>query len=663
MIEMRRVALELSINSEVSSLLNMREVENQQHFQFYMLHKRLKEYSITNSYIEDIAVGYLDTGTVITNKGVYDSIEQFCTYIGDSQLPDFFKSRASKASFLITGHDKRKENCLAYLLSLPLEPKSSNNAFIFIRQNGNIMAPLYQNLGNRLFQIQKADRTIILGASSFLDAHSERLITLRVPSEISPVEYLYIIDDREYMQAVNRINTVAIFSMILVLGVCIIILTISIRRNYYPVRRLMRNLGISKQQPSFVYHNEFELIEKNLLDIQQEKERLIEEADKNAPAIRELLLSQILLGDMSDVDAGATELDLSCGSAFAVVVILPYQYLYLFKQNGEEQENYFMLQYIVRNMFQDFQENKVNVYHTTIDHHFCELLSGDPDNLKNRVERLNELSKLLHQSFGVEVYIGVSLTLNGVRNLSKCFQKAMEAVECAKLRRMPVVIYGKQYSPSSTGHFWDSETARKLKNTISIGDFESALCLLSHLYQMSFYMNQPVNEAKQYMGLTFQILCASFENLKANNPHVSAPYNRIIEQFSYCDNFDQFYICALHALIDAEYIWEQNSLTNEDALKQSILSYIEGEYQHYELNVNSTAEHFGMTSSAMSMAFKKMTGIGLLNYINQVRIAHAKEMLKQGASVSQVAKAVGYNDASAFIRNFKKHEGISPGKY
>ena len=56
-------------------------------------------------------------------------------------------------------------------------------------------------------------------------------------------------------------------------------------------------------------------------------------------------------------------------------------------------------------------------------------------------------------------------------------------------------------------------------------------------------------------------------------------------------------------------------------------------------------------------------GCGVLEYIHRVRLKHAKEQLKEGNSVKQVASAVGYTDTQALTRAFKRYEGVTPSQY
>jgi AraC-like DNA-binding protein len=56
-------------------------------------------------------------------------------------------------------------------------------------------------------------------------------------------------------------------------------------------------------------------------------------------------------------------------------------------------------------------------------------------------------------------------------------------------------------------------------------------------------------------------------------------------------------------------------------------------------------------------------GVGLLEYIQKLRVDKAKELLNAGASVNDAAVGSGYLDAKALTRTFKRYEGITPGAY
>lgn len=83
-----------------------------------------------------------------------------------------------------------------------------------------------------------------------------------------------------------------------------------------------------------------------------------------------------------------------------------------------------------------------------------------------------------------------------------------------------------------------------------------------------------------------------------------------------------------------------------------------------ELNVSTIADRFDLHPNYLSRLFKQQVGIGLLDYINMVRIEEAKKLLKsEYGNLETIARKVGYTNVKTFTRVFTKTEGITPGKY
>lgn len=88
--------------------------------------------------------------------------------------------------------------------------------------------------------------------------------------------------------------------------------------------------------------------------------------------------------------------------------------------------------------------------------------------------------------------------------------------------------------------------------------------------------------------------------------------------------------------------------------------------QNYRANVviSELAEKFKLSVRSLNRRFKLATNTPPLQYLQQLRIEHAKELLKQSnLAVSEVADMVGYQDASYFTSLFKKTNAITPNEY
>lgn len=83
-----------------------------------------------------------------------------------------------------------------------------------------------------------------------------------------------------------------------------------------------------------------------------------------------------------------------------------------------------------------------------------------------------------------------------------------------------------------------------------------------------------------------------------------------------------------------------------------------------DLSLNFLAHKFGMCASYFSKQFKKITGVGLNEYVNLMRINAAQRLLSATSlSVTRVAMEVGFNDSNYFAAVFKKTVGITPKRF
>jgi len=88
--------------------------------------------------------------------------------------------------------------------------------------------------------------------------------------------------------------------------------------------------------------------------------------------------------------------------------------------------------------------------------------------------------------------------------------------------------------------------------------------------------------------------------------------------------------------------------------------------QHFgeDLSLAQVAQAAGMCTFYFCKQFKKATGCSFTEYLNRIRIEHAREaLLKPQARVSEVAYEVGFQSLTHFNRVFKKLAGESPTSY
>lgn len=111
----------------------------------------------------------------------------------------------------------------------------------------------------------------------------------------------------------------------------------------------------------------------------------------------------------------------------------------------------------------------------------------------------------------------------------------------------------------------------------------------------------------------------------------------------------------------------QEEVIEQKEEKVPVIEQIITEIQeHYTENITLTelAKKYGISVGYLSSLIKENVGLYYSDYVTARRIQKAKELLEdERLSMEQIAEQTGFRDHFYFIKVFKKHTGITPGKY
>jgi two-component system response regulator YesN len=92
--------------------------------------------------------------------------------------------------------------------------------------------------------------------------------------------------------------------------------------------------------------------------------------------------------------------------------------------------------------------------------------------------------------------------------------------------------------------------------------------------------------------------------------------------------------------------------------------YIEQHYAEPDLSLNDVAAQANLSASHFSAVFSQETDQTFKEYLTEIRIRKAKELLRMTTLRSaDIAYQVGYNDPHYFSSVFKKKTGLSPMEF
>ena len=91
--------------------------------------------------------------------------------------------------------------------------------------------------------------------------------------------------------------------------------------------------------------------------------------------------------------------------------------------------------------------------------------------------------------------------------------------------------------------------------------------------------------------------------------------------------------------------------------------HVEQNYRQ-KITVEELAERSGYSTSHFARVFTNIYGTSPIQYVNQIRIIHAKNLLRTGQyTLAQIAQECGFSNVYYFSRCFKQITGTTPGKW
>src|SRR5699024_8108731 len=99
---------------------------------------------------------------------------------------------------------------------------------------------------------------------------------------------------------------------------------------------------------------------------------------------------------------------------------------------------------------------------------------------------------------------------------------------------------------------------------------------------------------------------------------------------------------------EAEY---ENAAIQVDQIEK----ILQENYTSPDFSISSLADHFNVSIAYMSYLFKKNYKVNFIDYLWELRMNKAKEMLSMtNTNINEISIAVGYLNTSSFRRRFKQ---------
>lgn len=148
---------------------------------------------------------------------------------------------------------------------------------------------------------------------------------------------------------------------------------------------------------------------------------------------------------------------------------------------------------------------------------------------------------------------------------------------------------------------------------------------------------------------------------KSKNYNPESKKQELEEALSSIDGSKKY---VVQLLSEAMLLRDNAALSRYKGMLSNVVSHMKENFSNPELNLNTVAQIANVTPTHFSAVFSQQMGKTFVEYLTELRIEKAKELLcctSDGSS--EIALKVGYNDPHYFSFLFKKINGCSPRDY
>jgi YesN/AraC family two-component response regulator len=303
------------------------------------------------------------------------------------------------------------------------------------------------------------------------------------------------------------------------------------------------------------------------------------------------------------------------------------------------------------------------------------ILSGSPNSMERwRSENIDDWKDTLEEGLGqakdfiehrfrIQFTVAVSDVQTGSPGIHQAFMQALEALEYRMVVGEGQIVWYSDIKNTHNTYSYSVNQELVLLNLLKSGSYEEARKLVLEVLDHSFGQAQISMEMLKCVMIDLvSTMLKSMDN-EQNGMKIweeMRPVRRILK----CNTRMEIETELLDMIkricdyAEGKYIALSNS-----SMGDKVAEFVEAHFANPDLNVSLLGSHFSITPQYVSKLFKEQTGQGLHEYITLTRLKHAKRMLLEGTNIDETAQRVGFASSSAFIRVFKKYEGVTPGKF
>lgn len=327
-----------------------------------------------------------------------------------------------------------------------------------------------------------------------------------------------------------------------------------------------------------------------------------------------------------------------------------------------------LFQFAILNIAEEIVSRKYRCSAVDMKNQNLVLLVSSPDTISNTgplEALLSEAQDVVKSYYKITFGAAISSPIRSYQDITRHYLLAQQHSQYHLVfgRKSIVVPHLLQSNLENKAFHFPQEIERRLSEAFKAGDtamFSEALDRsIEHISKLHYDF---ILYSISHMAV---IIRAALHEVNSNRVQpVTADINSVTQRAFEAASLEEVKEIFMKLLDEVK---ESQKLVKEersDLLVETIKEYINQNYMDGGLNLQGISGMLKMSADYVGRIFKKSETISVADYINEVRLYHAQQLLENKSySINEIMEKVGYSNQSSFFKIFKKKFGATPREY
>jgi two-component system, response regulator YesN len=290
---------------------------------------------------------------------------------------------------------------------------------------------------------------------------------------------------------------------------------------------------------------------------------------------------------------------------------------------------------------------------------------GSENVIPNTIPVLEEIQQAVEKYLKFTVAIGVGNVCSDIIHLSRSYQSALAALDYRFLMVDNSIIIIEDIEPERNHSIvFDEIKEHTLSSSIKVGSRKDISDTVDKLFNEIIDSKTSFKDYQVYLMEMLTTVLKTARNANVDIDNVIGINRSFLTEFYSLGGLAEVKAWFMDISVKImEHIAKERQDTSKHIVENA-KKYVKDHFHESDVTINGVCDYLHISPTYFSFIFKRETKITFINYLTNVRMDAAKELLRNtGMKAFEIAEKVGYSEPNYFSYSFKKKFGMSPSEY